>query len=246
MESFINPLFNVHTKYKKMNIINPYRFGDKNATIKTNLLSAYGFEETSGTTLEDLHGSNDLTMSGSPTVNQTGKKGKCFRFDGTNDYCYKSSNFPHLANYTISMWVNVDDATRQQYLYSLSYNLSGGSQLFYINSNGNIAVYSLGATAKLNESSTSLTTATWQMLTVRRSGTTLKIHLGTTEIYSGTTLSEDFDRERFALGWAVARNNSSTYFDGLMDLVYIWQKQITTVELSWLHNSGNGREYSEF
>jgi len=249
MEQKISSLFNIHETYKKTTMINPYRFADSNSTIKTNLVSAYGFEETSGTTLNDLHSSNDLTIYGSPTMGSTGKIGNCFTFDGTNDKCYKSSNFPSLLNSTISVWLKVDNALRPQYIWSLSYNLNGGSSLCYIGSDPyRIRIYSLGATAKLNDSGVSLTTNTWQMLTAIRNGSNMKIYLGTTQIYSGDTLADDdpFDRGKFELGWATDRDNSSTYYKGSMDLAYVWNKSITTTELSWLYNSGNGRQYSEF
>src|SRR6056297_3914362 len=92
MELPINPLFNVHDKYRNMNIINPYRFGvGAGNGLKNNLISVWEFDETSGTTAFDSNGSNDGTINGA-TINQTGKIDKAFDFDGSNDYVSISHN----------------------------------------------------------------------------------------------------------------------------------------------------------
>ena len=50
----------------------------------TNLKSYYKFDETTGTTADDAHGTNDLTISGA-TLGATGKVGTAFSYDGSND-----------------------------------------------------------------------------------------------------------------------------------------------------------------
>jgi hypothetical protein len=55
----------------------------------------------------DSHSTNDGTLAG-PTVNQTGKLGKCYSFDGINDYISIPSEISNWkSTYTHSAWVKV-------------------------------------------------------------------------------------------------------------------------------------------
>lgn len=76
----------------------------------------YTFNETSGTTLTDIAGSNDGTNDGA-TVNQTGKIDKAYLFDGTSDYVTisNSTSFDFSdEEYTISIWVKASSDPRNR------------------------------------------------------------------------------------------------------------------------------------
>lgn len=73
------------------------------------IVACWELDETSGTTVTDALGSNNGTNSGA-TVNQSGKVGTAYDFNGTSDYIsfpYSDFEFnPLTESYTISIWVN--------------------------------------------------------------------------------------------------------------------------------------------
>ena len=70
-ERRISNYLNIHENYKKVNIINPYRFAEDATTLKEGLVSVWGLNETSAGAVVDSYGTNDGTNNGA-TINQTG------------------------------------------------------------------------------------------------------------------------------------------------------------------------------
>jgi len=79
-EKRINPKFNVHEKYKEVNIINSYRYSGGDGAV-----NYYNFDELSGTTLFDQTGSVDGVNTGA-TVGVSGFLNTAYSFDGVNDF----------------------------------------------------------------------------------------------------------------------------------------------------------------
>ena len=72
------------------------------------LVSYWKFDETSGTTASDSHGSNDGTVSGDTWV--SGKINNCLSFDGSDDYVAMGDVLDDVivgssAKFTVSSWV---------------------------------------------------------------------------------------------------------------------------------------------
>ena len=86
------------------------------ASLTTDLVSYYNFDETSGTTATDSLSANAGTITGA-TINQTGIIGKAYSFDGTGDYVTlaNESNFDFMnsvtADATICFWYKQNGAT---------------------------------------------------------------------------------------------------------------------------------------
>jgi len=78
----------------------------------TDLVSYYKLDETSGTTADDAHGSNDGSFSTGVTVNQTGIIEKAYSFDGTNYLTLANDPLdfaPQTDAFSISAWVKTTD-----------------------------------------------------------------------------------------------------------------------------------------
>lgn len=78
--------------------------------LKTNLVASYSFDETSGTTATNYitGGVGNGTITGA-TINQTGKVGKCYSFDGSGDYVVVADhdNLDLTDFWTVSFWATI-------------------------------------------------------------------------------------------------------------------------------------------
>lgn len=78
--------------------------------LKTNLVASYSFDETVGSTATNyiVGGVGNGTITGA-TINQTGKVGKCYSFDGSGDYVVVADhNNLDLTDYwTVCFWVTI-------------------------------------------------------------------------------------------------------------------------------------------
>ena len=77
-------------------------------SLLTDLLSYWKLDETSGTTLTDAHGSNNLTAGNTAIVNKTGKINKSIGLETTNsNYWAVKTNASGLdisGDISISLW----------------------------------------------------------------------------------------------------------------------------------------------
>jgi hypothetical protein len=74
------------------------------------LFAYYSLEESSGAAL-DAHGSNDLTLTGSATRQQTGKVGYSYLFAEAGRLGDITSEFDFTGDFSISVWINTTEAT---------------------------------------------------------------------------------------------------------------------------------------
>lgn len=222
------------------------------------LVSAYEFEETSGSTAFDSDGTNDGTINGA-TINQTGKVGQCYDYDGTNDYTSLPSAVRPTSNFTISLWYNADN-------YGGTYPaLFGGEGLGNATAKGGIAISFFSSLDRmyldiysstdrysniLYDVSTTLPTGNWHHIVLRYDGTTFSSYQNNTLIDSKNIGSITIDWSGY-IGSDVGigrmeQAGSYYYFDGKIDEVMIWNRALSTDDIAVLYNSGSGLAYSQF
>lgn len=81
----------------------------------------------------------------------------------------------------------------------------------------------------------------WNMITITRNETnSVKAYLNQEQIDTTKTLSCTFDINH------IGRGNSTNYFNGYMDEISIWTKELSQSEIIELYNSGNGLTYTNF
>jgi hypothetical protein len=73
------------------------------------LFAYYSLEEASGNAL-DAHGSNDLTLTGSATRQQTGKVGYSYLFAEAGRLGDITTEFDFTGDFSISVWINTTEA----------------------------------------------------------------------------------------------------------------------------------------
>tara|TARA_R110000772_G_scaffold82743_3_gene175343 strand:+ start:284 stop:1153 length:870 start_codon:yes stop_codon:yes gene_type:complete len=195
----------------------------------------------SGTTWSDLTSNTNngtLTNMTSSNWNNAGY----FNFINSN------SNYIQLPNiltfgsssYTISIWVNLDNTTHQEYLSS--YNSSGNGFLLDHTGSGNVRFYNTGGTLiNIGTGTGVATTNTWQLWTVtmdRSSATNVvKLYLGSAQkaTTSGTSLgSTNGDNPQIG-GYPGA---NSLYLDGQVSKARIYDTALIQSEIQVLVNEG--------
>ncbi len=211
----------------------------------------YRFEDTSGDAVDAVAGTYDIKNNG-VTFNVLGKVNRGFSFDGTNDYLGNISEIDLGSVFSIAMWVKLNDSTTEKY-YLGNGQKSGAdyNSLTLYQGSGKI---SLAADVSTDSSSTYTTdnvilgTNRWiHIVVTRAAGASPKIYINGTEV-AGSTADNwggtiDYDGDDFYIGTLDNGGSLSGYFNGSMDEVGLWSRELTSSEVSELYNSGNGLIY---
>lgn len=188
------------------------------------LISAYKLDETSGDVI-DSHGTNDGTNNGA-TRGATGKDGNAFDFDGYDDYVDLGKSPNELfssGGFSISGWLKPDSFDDWQAFYNI-----GGTYFFYclIGNNGDI-VYKINSNAGSASSVVSLDT--WHHISVTWDGSDLRLYVDG-DLKDTQSDSEVLPNMNLFIG---ARNTGGDRnFNGKIDEVYIWDRALTSSEIS--------------
>jgi hypothetical protein len=83
------------------------------ASYQSDLVGYWKFDETSGTTAYDSTGNQNGLIQNGVAINQTGKCGRAYSFDGINDRVTVTNNSSQdlSQNFTVSLWMYTTDNT---------------------------------------------------------------------------------------------------------------------------------------
>jgi hypothetical protein len=218
-------------------------------TLKTGLISVWEMEETGGTIAYDSYASNNLIISGA-TLNQVGKIGKAFSYDGTN-YLYSSSRIVTGFPYSISAWIKI--GTTSNNLLESNYLITPGN--YYgveVQASSNKLVVRYGSGTGNNsyarttyQLTVALTTGNWYHVVVTTTAHGVFTYylnnvVQTIPFVNGTATSTSFDSGNVYIGTEAWPPNDT------IDQVAMWNKALTSGEAALLYNSGNGRSSSSW
>jgi hypothetical protein len=214
-----------------------------------NLISAWLFDETSGSVAYDAVGSNDGSVNG-PTINQTGKVNKCYSFDGTDDYVSFSvpsvieEDFPN--DFSIAFWINVTELLAyKRYLdidddnvnLTISANFAGTYIIVrFLSTNVDWKLYF----------NVELSADTWYhcAITWEASTSTWVLFLNGSNV--GLTTS-DYPSPSYGNRMVVgARSGISTFSKIKFDQFLIYDAVLTSEQIAAIYNSGSGLLFSNF
>jgi hypothetical protein len=234
-------------------------------TLKTGLISVWEFEETSGSTTYDSHGSNNLTISSGVTLNQTGKTGKCFSFNGSTGQLATSSasDFEGLGDFSIAAWTYSSYATSsndyrivfsktlstwvspyyQIQLRMRHYNINSW-ECFFGTSNNFAGIVQNGV----------YSTNAWTHVAVTRDAFTgdMDIYINGQHMGSPTRTQLPLTGNTGTASTPIIVGDdadlvSSFYnWNGLIDQMAVWNKVLSSSEISDLYNSGDGLHYNNW
>jgi hypothetical protein len=206
--------------------------------------------DTSGSTAVDVWGDNDGTINGATTdvlgANQTYSTNEAFDFDGSNDNVTPSAITEPggTTSVSISAWINMDTTPTTNDIHTVVNNrdTSAGNNAYALNVNDNdadgntVARFSIGPTFVPVDGSTTLNTGTWYHLCGVYDGSSVVIYVDGSADGSASSSQtlETPDSSRIAQGSA----GSVRHFDGRVDDVRVYNKGLSSSEVSDLYNNG--------
>ena len=154
-------------------------------SLNTGLVSYYKLDETSGTEVEDSLELNDGTNSGA-TVNQVGKIGKAYSFDGSNDVVnlgHDDSLNIDGDELSVSLWCKLDASQLERYPTLISKDTYTQRAWFICPTNKYLSarLYVGGVAKELNSWTGSINNGAWRHVVMVYNGTTFKIYVDNTE-----------------------------------------------------------------
>lgn len=224
----------------------------------TNLLAYWDFEESSGNVIDEVN-SYDLRAANAPTYSATGIITNAISYvRASNQRLY---NYGELANLygaigyndvSCSVWIKITgDTTTTRGIVAFR-----GTHYIYIyldTANKLRVSTNITGTAVYAISDNAMSTDTWyHVVFLFDRDSTLRLYVnntlqtGTADISSGSTSNMIWDVDN---GFTIIGNygtNASYAFTGVVDEMAVYNRLLTTDEISLLYNSGSGLPYSSF
>jgi hypothetical protein len=210
------------------------------SALTDNIEFYYDFDETSGTTADDSANLYDGTLYGGVVVNQEGKIGKGFFFDGSG-YVNSTYKGVEYSGWTLSIWVKPFVTSKQ---YVLGRTCSDGRHVWVGQQTSDWNGVGWGfndgswrTTAKVG----TFDNGSWQHyvavknashLTMWKNGAINSITAYGSNILASSDASVNCHFKVGSNGWA-------DWYKGLIDEVGMWARALTSTEIAELYNSGN-------
>jgi len=238
-------------------IINPYRHAASNGLL-TDLESYYKLDEASGT-IQDSHGSNDGTNNGA-TYGATGIINDALDFDGTNDRVSMGNVLSFDARseaLSASAWIKCNNFSSQMDIINKQNATTPYTGLaIRVRTDAQINFLLRGSDSPLSnvierDTDTTISTGSWYHIVCTHdgsgdaSGMTIYINgssQAVTTLYDNLTTTTENTAD-FQIG---ARGTAGGFFDGIIDEVGIWSRELSSTDVANLYNSGSGLAYSSF
>lgn len=211
--------------------------------LKTGLVSAYEFDETSGTSAANaVAGAPAGTFTNGSFAGTTGKIGKCALLDATDDYIDLTNNaiYNLTNNFSISMWFKLNSVAANRYLFTKG----GGMYSARINTTAQYRFLASTLTpTAANTTGYFPGTGNWVHVVFTYASGSLKVYengaLKETLPFTGNISTDAFSLK-------LGRYTGSEIFDGYIDQTLVYSRVLSLSEVQLIYNSGNGREVKYF
>jgi len=198
--------------------------------------------DTNSGTAVDIWGSNDGAIDGATTgvsgANQTYTTNEAYEFNGSGDNIdinsWSNIGFSNNDPFSIACWLNTDTTSSRQRVWGTEDGnsrgfildvLSGGDMRFFLGNGGD----TVATTTK------SISTNTWHHATCTFDGSTATVYIDASNSAS-TSASYSGSNQNFHIA---TTDKLADYFDGVIDDVRIYDKGLTSTEVSNLFNNGS-------
>ena len=232
---------------KRVGIRNGALF-NQTSTLWNNLLAYYTGD---GTPDDSLGNYNGTLVNG--TTYGTGKINQGFSFDGVNDYISIDTNlhsFSSTEPHTYSAWINCDFFSNPG-LDWITNNGDHNKGTGMVIRSKRLGFYYQGGNA-VSQATTVLNENTWYHVVVTYDGNLgIKFYLNGVSDGVSSTLTPTVGAPKNS--WLSASPNiprlgqwynGSHQFQGIMDEVGIWDRELSESEVTELYNNGNGKQYT--
>ncbi|MFW6172561.1 MAG: LamG domain-containing protein, partial [Elusimicrobiota bacterium] len=212
-------------------------------SLKDGLISYWELEETSGDVI-DSHGDNDGTNNGA-TRGVSGKIGNAYDFDGSDDEIDTTFDAGGQDEITVSAWIYPKSLTSDGWNYVISQEGDVGDRAFILRIEDDNYI-EWGINNNYITSNTQLETDKWYHLLVTYDGSYTKIYIDGSEDKSDSL--SDGSLETSPQKTVIGNGDYYTkrHFDGKIDEVGIWDRALSSSEISDLYNNGDGLAYDDF
>lgn len=232
-------------------------------TLKTNLISYYALDETSGS-IVDSHGTNTGTTSGTVTQNQAGKLGQSINLNGGFVDTGNITALNGVDKLSAFMWMKMPTVTTDNTLIAkwdyatqggFAFQTGDGSGIeckltfFYAKSLTDTGSNKANVTSGLN-----MAANTWYHVgfvydgTQSTDATKLKIYLNASSKALTFSSSPPTALQSPSATLKIGKFGGSLprLFTGNLDEVGIWTRALSDAEVTSLYNSGSGLAYTSF
>lgn len=219
------------------------------STLLNGLISYYKLDETSGTTAEDEKGNYNGTANNERvfTSEESGIINTCSDFTQGTDKIDINAIEPDNISISILVYPNsLGAGTGLNTIIEQGRNESEDGTYIIRSDDGNIGfkIQDSGGANWLETGYGELTTGSWYHIVVTYDGTTMRIYKNGNEVTSGTDSSGNINYQTsLDLRIGLRSRNDDREWDGLIDEVGIWNRALTSTEVSGLYNSGSGLSY---
>ena len=225
------------------------------ASLETSLYGVWNGDAL-GTSLpssNDSFGTNHGTLMNGTTFT-TGKIGNAFSFDGVNDYVsLPNTSFRQTGDFSISAWINPSVQGSYNMIFEDYINISGnqyGVALYIQGSKLRFATYNVTGNLAYGNTST-ISNNTWQHIVITKTaGNAWKMYINNTlqsliNVVGNISTNPAYNASNVAnIGSDIDTGTRGGYFNGKIDALSVWTKELTANEVSMLYNGSNGTQYS--
>lgn len=211
----------------------------------TNLVAAYGFNENSGTVLNDNSGNNNNGTITGPTWSASGKFGAALSFDGSNDIVDipDASSLDLTNGMTIEAWVNPSNVTgyktilcKENGTSNLAYTLAANNNTSGAANQRPNSRIRIGSNTRTVTGTSKLTLNTWMHLACTYDGATMRFYQNGVQVSTfATTGNMAVTTNLLRIGGSPALGTQ--YFAGLIDEVRIYNRALSQAEIQTDMNS---------
>jgi hypothetical protein len=222
---------------------------DSSSTLTNGLVAHYKFEDNAN---DSSGNGNNGTANGGVTYTTGVVGSKAASFDGVDDYINIGSIYDVDTNdLGISLWVSFDtNASDNQFLTNGSTSMSDQNYFALTYANGGtskIRFASQGDTWENLYTSSTQSTDTWYYIYIEKVGSTAKIYIDGVLSSSSSDHGGDIGN---VYDWVIGKGHQDQLFDGLIDDLRIYNRALTTDEISTLYDMGstithNGTSYGK-
>ena len=216
------------------------------STLNNGLIARWDFDESTGTTAAESVNGHDATLYGSIGHSTDAVTGYALDFSGSTGQYGSAANhadFQVSTTISVSFWIKLDAALPVGYTYFITYSTSGSpyqAMHTYYDADGTLffAVYNTSGTkyyARSNYGYT-LSTGVWYHIVGVCPGTGSAMRLYVNGAIPPNGNSTTLTGTIYQFTSSVFLNVSANTFDGRMDNVRIYNRELTTAEISELYD----------
>ena len=184
--------------------------------------------------------SNNLTVNGA-TSSWSGLIGSCYDFDWVNDNLNRTGLSKSFTAITASVWFNADAISGgwESRVFHME-NVSNQSVIYLETYLGKYYAICWVGWAKwlLNPTSPTPWTWAWTHYVITHTGSAMEMYINGSSVATGWSAWFSVTADEIIVGWT-----TSSWWDGRIDAVWVWDRAITAAEVTELYNGGAWKEY---